>query len=160
MGEGDGTVNLLSTAYMCNRGWQMPRYNPANVKVTVHEMPHEPDRFSPRGGPNTGDHVDILGRQSLNDLILRIAAGKGDEIKDTVFSDINTYANRVDVPFYGEDEEESWKDMVGGSLGRAMEGAEKIGQDINKAMGAETDAVKEEAEKIKEFIVGDGKDEL
>ena len=62
MGEGDGTVNLLSTGYMCNKGWKMRRYNPAGVKVTVVEMPHEPERFNPRGGPNTADHVDILGR--------------------------------------------------------------------------------------------------
>jgi phospholipid:diacylglycerol acyltransferase len=54
MGEGDGTVNLLSTGYMCNKGWRMSRYNPSGIKVTTYEMPHEPDRFSPRGGPNTG----------------------------------------------------------------------------------------------------------
>lgn len=54
MGEGDGTVNLLSTGYMCAKGWRMKRYNPARINVTVFEMPHEPDRFSPRGGPNTG----------------------------------------------------------------------------------------------------------
>lgn len=54
MGEGDGTVNLISTGYMCAKGWHMKRYNPAGVKVKVFEMPHEPDRFSPRGGPNTG----------------------------------------------------------------------------------------------------------
>lgn len=60
-------------------------------------MPHEPDRFSPRGGPNTGDHVDILGRQSLNDLILRVAAGKGEEIGENVVSDIRAYAERVDI---------------------------------------------------------------
>lgn len=54
MGEGDGTVNLLSSGYMCAKGWKMKRYNPAGAKVTTFEMPHEPDRFSPRGGPNTG----------------------------------------------------------------------------------------------------------
>ncbi|TVY24528.1 Phospholipid:diacylglycerol acyltransferase [Lachnellula hyalina] len=97
MGEGDGTVNLLSNGYMCNQGWNMHRYNPAGVKVKVYEMPHEPDRFSPRGGPKTGDHVDILGRQSLNDLILRVAAGKGDEIGENVVSDIKTYADRIDI---------------------------------------------------------------
>ena len=54
-GEGDGTVPLLSNGYMCARGWKVKRYNPAGVKVKVFEMPHEPDRFSPRGGPNTGE---------------------------------------------------------------------------------------------------------
>ena len=54
MGEGDGTVPLISNGYMCAKGWKLKRFNPAGVKVTVYEMPHEPDRFSPRGGPNTG----------------------------------------------------------------------------------------------------------
>lgn len=54
MGEGDGTVNLLSAGYMCAKGWKMKRYNPAGVQIKTYEMPHEPDRFSPRGGPNTG----------------------------------------------------------------------------------------------------------
>lgn len=54
LGEGDGTVNLLSSGYMCAKGWRMRRYNPGGVKIKVYEMPHEPDRFNPRGGPNTG----------------------------------------------------------------------------------------------------------
>jgi phospholipid:diacylglycerol acyltransferase len=53
-GEGDGTVSLLSSGYMCAKGWRIKRYNPAGIKIKVYEMPHEPDRFSPRGGPNTG----------------------------------------------------------------------------------------------------------
>jgi phospholipid:diacylglycerol acyltransferase len=97
MGEGDGTVNLLSTGYMCNKGWRMKRYNPANIPVVAYEMPHEPDRFNPRGGPNTGDHVDILGRSSLNDLILRVAGGKGHLITDTIYSDILSYAEKVKI---------------------------------------------------------------
>lgn len=97
MGEGDGTVNLLSTGYMCNRGWNIHRYNPAGVKVTVVEMPHEPDRFNPRGGPNTADHVDILGRQKLNELILKVAAGHGDTIENYVASNIHQYAAKVKV---------------------------------------------------------------
>lgn len=97
MGEGDGTVNLLSVGYMCNRGWNFKRYNPAGVKIKVYEMPHEPERFSPRGGPNTGDHVDILGRQSLNDMILRVAAGRGEEINSSVVSDIGRYCEGVKI---------------------------------------------------------------
>ncbi|KAG6006096.1 hypothetical protein E4U21_007393 [Claviceps maximensis] len=97
MGEGDGTVNLLSTGYMCNHGWHMNRYNPGNSKITVVEMAHEPERFSPRGGPKTADHVDILGRQNLNELILKIAAGWGDTITDHVVSNIREYAAKVKV---------------------------------------------------------------
>jgi len=97
MGEGDGTVNLLSTGYMCNRGWTMKRYNPAGSKITVVEMPHEPERFSPRGGPKTADHVDILGSQSLNELIIKVAAGKGDTIGNYVVSNIMEYADKVKI---------------------------------------------------------------
>jgi phospholipid:diacylglycerol acyltransferase len=113
LGEGDGTVSLLSMGYMCNRGWHMKRYNPSGAKVVVREMAHEPDRFSPRGGPNTGDHVDILGRTTLNEMILRIAAGRGDEIGDDVSSRIREYAGKVkiwdDDEEIGEEEEEEAK---------------------------------------------------
>lgn len=97
LGEGDGTVNLLSSGYMCNKGWHMKRFNPAGAKVTVVEMLHEPERFNPRGGPNTADHVDILGRSTLNELVLRVAAGKGDTIVDNVVSNITKYAEKVQV---------------------------------------------------------------
>ena len=102
------------------KGWNLKRYNPGGSKVKIFEMPHEPERFSPRGGPNTGmsnshsdsnpnptkgycakaskgDHVDILGRQSLNDLILRVAAGKGESIKENIVSDIREYSERVQI---------------------------------------------------------------
>ncbi|KAI0118111.1 LACT-domain-containing protein [Hypoxylon sp. NC0597] len=97
MGEGDGTVNILSSGYMCAKGWHMKRYNPAGVQIKVVEMPHEPERFNPRGGPNTADHVDILGRQKLNELILRVVAGKGYMIDETIISNIREYADKVQV---------------------------------------------------------------
>ncbi len=97
-GEGDGTVNLLSTGYMCAQGWKkIKRYNPAGIKVTTFEMQHEPDRFSPRGGPNTGDHVDILGRSSLNDLVLRVAGGRGSDIEENYESRIWEIGERVEI---------------------------------------------------------------
>ncbi|KAK6194255.1 hypothetical protein LQW54_011640 [Pestalotiopsis sp. IQ-011] len=102
MGEGDGTVNLLSNGYMCNKGWHMKRYNPAGVQVKVFEMMHEPGRFNPRGGPNTADHVDILGRQSLNELVLTVAAGQGHLIQENVVSNIREYADKVKIWEEGE----------------------------------------------------------
>ncbi|KIX06786.1 uncharacterized protein Z518_04762 [Rhinocladiella mackenziei CBS 650.93] len=97
-GEGDGTVNLLSTGFMCAKGWKkIKRYNPAGIKISTFEMPHEPDRFSPRGGPNTGDHVDILGRSSLNDLILRVAGGKGYQIEENYESRIWEISEKVQI---------------------------------------------------------------
>lgn len=112
MGEGDGTVNILSTGYMCNKGWKIKRYNPANIPVVAYEMPHEPDRFNPRGGPNTADHVDILGRSSLNDLILRVAGGKGHLVQDNIVSNIREYSEKVKI-YPDEEGEERVGDYVG-----------------------------------------------
>ena len=44
-----------------------------------------------------GDHVDILGRSSLNDLILRIAGGKGDQIEENYVSNIREYSDKVKI---------------------------------------------------------------
>lgn len=44
-----------------------------------------------------GDHVDILGRASLNDLLLRVAGGKGHEIEENFVSRIKEYADRVKI---------------------------------------------------------------
>lgn len=98
----------------------MKRYNPAGAKIIVREMAHEPDRFSPRGGPNTGDHVDILGRTSLNELILKIAAGQGDEIQDEVVSNIMDYANKVEIYDEGETPE-SRRETLAAELEKRLE---------------------------------------
>lgn len=44
-----------------------------------------------------GDHVDILGRSSLNDLILRVAGGKGEQIEENYVSNIREYAENVKI---------------------------------------------------------------
>lgn len=43
------------------------------------------------------DHVDILGRASLNDLILRVAGGKGDSIEENYVSRIKEIASQVKI---------------------------------------------------------------
>lgn len=45
----------------------------------------------------SGDHVDILGRSSLNDLILRVAGGKGDQIEENFVSKIREYSEKVQI---------------------------------------------------------------
>ena len=100
LGEGDGTVPILSLGYMCTKGWKISRYNPAGAKIKTVELAHEPGRFDIRGGPTTADHVDILGRPDLNELILRVVAGKGEEIEEVVHSDIRGISERV--PIYEE----------------------------------------------------------
>ncbi|TFY81159.1 hypothetical protein EWM64_g2857 [Hericium alpestre] len=95
MGEGDGTVSLLSLGAMCAEGWKKKRWNPAGIKVTTVELPHRPVPSIPRGGANTSDHVDILGSTALNEIILKVATGAGHEIKDNYVSRIREYAKRI-----------------------------------------------------------------
>ncbi|OAX43686.1 Lecithin:cholesterol acyltransferase [Rhizopogon vinicolor AM-OR11-026] len=95
MGEGDGTVSLLSLGAMCVEGWKRPRWNPAGINVTTVEFPHQPVPNIPRGGANTSDHVDILGSRGLNELILKIATGVGHEIENQFVSRIQEFARRV-----------------------------------------------------------------
>ncbi|KAG1740885.1 Lecithin:cholesterol acyltransferase-domain-containing protein [Suillus paluster] len=95
MGEGDGTVSLLSLGAMCVEGWKRPRWNPGGINVTTVEFPHQPVPNIPRGGANTSDHVDILGSTGLNELIIKVATGVGHEVEDQFVSRIREYARRV-----------------------------------------------------------------
>lgn len=38
MGEGDGTVSLLSMGAMCVEGWKRPRWNPGGINITTVEV--------------------------------------------------------------------------------------------------------------------------
>ena len=113
IGEGDGTVSLLSLGAMCVEGWKRPRWNPSGIEITTVEvrkcatdienlltwmdqLPHLPDPSIPRGGANTSDHVDILGSTGLNEILLKIATGVGHEIEDSYVSRIREYARRIE----------------------------------------------------------------
>ncbi|GAA5859636.1 hypothetical protein JCM8547_006173 [Rhodosporidiobolus lusitaniae] len=93
--DGDGTVSVLSLGAMCVEGWKQPRFNPAGIEVVTHEILHSPLSFDPRGGPTTADHVDILGSSELNDAILEIVAGQGDNVKDQIHSRIESIAKKI-----------------------------------------------------------------
>ncbi|KDR75256.1 hypothetical protein GALMADRAFT_280005 [Galerina marginata CBS 339.88] len=95
MGEGDGTVSLLSLGAMCVEGWKRKRWNPAGIQITTIELPHRPNPTIPRGGANTSDHVDILGSTGLNEVILKVATGAGHEIENSFVSNIREYARKV-----------------------------------------------------------------
>ncbi|KAJ7039106.1 phospholipid:diacylglycerol acyltransferase [Mycena alexandri] len=95
MGEGDGTVSLVSLGAMCVEGWKRKRWNPAEIPVTTVELPHLPVLSIPRGGANTSDHVDILGSTALNEIVLKVATGVGDEITDSFVSGIREYSRKM-----------------------------------------------------------------
>jgi phospholipid:diacylglycerol acyltransferase len=61
----------------------------------VYQLPHQPVASIPRGGANTSDHVDILGSTVLNEIILKVATGVGDEVEDNYISNIREYAQRI-----------------------------------------------------------------
>jgi phospholipid:diacylglycerol acyltransferase len=115
-GEGDGTVSLLSLGAMCVEGWKRKRWNPAGIKITTVEvcvlmlkvpvltssaskpgrqLPHKPEITLPRGGANTSDHVDVLGSNALNEIILKVATGAGEEVRDNYVSRIREYAKKI-----------------------------------------------------------------
>ena len=47
--------------------------------------------------------MDILGRSSLNDLILQVAGGRGELIEETIHSNIREYAEKVKI-YYDDDD--------------------------------------------------------
>jgi hypothetical protein len=42
-----------SSGYMCVKGWQIDRFNPAKIPVITREMEHKPEFLDLRGGPKT-----------------------------------------------------------------------------------------------------------
>ncbi|OUM67458.1 hypothetical protein PIROE2DRAFT_40017 [Piromyces sp. E2] len=86
--NGDGTVPVVSSGYMCEGGWKMKRYNPSNIKVTTREYPHNPYLMWVRGGPETADHVDILGNHDLLKDILFIVSGNEHLVEQRIQSDL------------------------------------------------------------------------
>jgi phospholipid:diacylglycerol acyltransferase len=74
------------------------------------EYEHTPETLDLRGGAltsvirvnannvgltNRADHVDILGATPLNEAILKIAAGRGDLVKDKIESGILGYVEKM-----------------------------------------------------------------
>lgn len=60
------------------------------------QLPHHPNANIPRGGANTSDHVDILGSTGLNEIILKVATGVGNEIHDSFVSNIREYSEKIE----------------------------------------------------------------
>lgn len=99
-GDGDGTVPLLSTGYMCVDGWKKKLYNPAGSKVITREYTHQssPSPVDIRGGKRTADHVDILGNFEVTKDLLAIVAGRDEDgLEEQIFSKIRDYAAKVDL---------------------------------------------------------------
>lgn len=99
--DGDETVPVLSSGYMCARGWRgKTRFNPSGIKTYVREYDHSPPSNLLEGrGTQSGAHVDIMGNFALIEDVLRIAAGaKGEDLGgDQVYSDIFKWSDRINL---------------------------------------------------------------
>jgi phospholipid:diacylglycerol acyltransferase len=104
LGNGDGTIPLLSLGYMCRNGWvDNAKLNPSAIKIRTREFENAGGLWSDindplRGGPNAADHVDIMGNVKMVEDIVRIATGWGaDQLEDRIISDIDELGRVVDV---------------------------------------------------------------
>jgi len=93
--NGDGTVPVVSEGYMCEGGWRMKRYNPANIEITTREYSHNPYLMWVRGGPETADHVDILGNHDLLKDILFIVSGNEHLVNKRVDSELPNIVKEI-----------------------------------------------------------------
>lgn len=108
--EGDGTVPLLSLGYMGLKGWRQYKHlNPSKIPVVVREYKDDVTNLrvtDVRGGPRSGDHVDILGNHELTMDLLRIVtnfpeddAPAGLVLNDLLVSNIGEICQKIDIPY-------------------------------------------------------------
>uniref|UniRef100_A0A1D1XPP3 phospholipid:diacylglycerol acyltransferase n=1 Tax=Anthurium amnicola TaxID=1678845 RepID=A0A1D1XPP3_9ARAE len=100
--NGDETVPVLSSGFMCAKGWRgMTRFNPSGIKTYIREYDHAPPANLLEGrGTQSGAHVDIMGNFALIEDIIRVAAGAtGEDLGgDQVYSDIFKWSEKIDLP--------------------------------------------------------------
>ena len=100
--DGDATVPLVSLGYMCQK-WAEPKnkHNPFGTKVYTRERKHKAQASLSdpgRGGPSSGEHVDILGNLGVIEDVVRIATGfELDQVdEDIIVSDLKRIVKEID----------------------------------------------------------------
>lgn len=100
--DGDETVPVLSSGFMCAKGWRgKTRFNPSGSKTHIREYDHAPPSHLLEGrGTQSGAHVDIMGNFALIEDVIRVAAGAtGEELGgDQVYSDIYKWSEKINLP--------------------------------------------------------------
>lgn len=100
--DGDGSVPLLSLGYMCAGPWRngKSRMNPSGSKVITREYAHRTEFVADdplRKGPNSGEHVDILGNHEMMEDFMKIVSDHDlDSITDKFISDIEGIVQRIE----------------------------------------------------------------
>ncbi|GKV09885.1 hypothetical protein SLEP1_g21320 [Rubroshorea leprosula] len=99
--DGDETVPVLSSGFMCAKGWRgKTRFNPSGIRTYIREYSHSPPANLLEGrGTQSGAHVDMMGNFALIEDIIRVAAGaSGEDLGgDQVYSDIFKWSNKIDL---------------------------------------------------------------
>lgn len=97
--DGDASVPLLSLGYMCVEGWKERALNPSGIAIVTREYPHSQEFVVEdpiRGGPKSGEHVDILGNVNVMEDVLRIVTDyHPQKVKTRIVSDIENIASRI-----------------------------------------------------------------
>lgn len=98
--DGDGSVPLLSLGYMCEHWKKGGKHNPSRMKVVTreHQSVEEFTLNDPgRGGPHSGEHVDILGHLDVMEDVLKIVTDfEADDVDDRIFSDLERIVRDID----------------------------------------------------------------
>mmetsp|Transcript_12738 Transcript_12738/g.30319 ORF Transcript_12738/g.30319 Transcript_12738/m.30319 type:complete len:232 (+) Transcript_12738:2-697(+) len=84
LGDGDYSCPIPSLGFMCHKGWRNDARNPARIPCMIREYRDKSSNLvmtgSLRGGPSSGDHVDILGNvELLEDLLTLVSGGSIEE---------------------------------------------------------------------------------
>ncbi len=106
--DGDASVPLISLGYMCQK-WSQPKnpHNPSGIRVYTRERKHESQvtlSDPGRGGPASGEHVDILGNVGVIEDVVRIATGfevKEKVNEDIIVSDLKRIVQTIDAHVLG-----------------------------------------------------------
>ncbi|KAK9127624.1 hypothetical protein Syun_016421 [Stephania yunnanensis] len=96
--DGDESVPVISTGYMCAKGWRgKTRFNPSGSPTRIREYQHKaPANLLEGRGFESGAHVDILGNVAMIEDIMRVAAGE--ELGgDRIYSDILSMSEQVNI---------------------------------------------------------------
>ncbi|TKY64292.1 Phospholipid:diacylglycerol acyltransferase 1 [Spatholobus suberectus] len=100
--DGDETVPVLSSGFMCAKGWRgKTRFNPSGIRTYIREYDHSPPANLLEGrGTQSGAHVDIMGNFALIEDVIRVAAGAtGEDLGgDRVYSDIFKWSEKIKLP--------------------------------------------------------------
>lgn len=106
--DGDGSVPLLSLGYICADAWTRSDsgLNPSNAKVYTREYLHKAEFCVDdpmRSGPQSADHVDVLGNNAMMNDFLRIVTGfENEEVEeDLIVSNIREIAKKINSHPHG-----------------------------------------------------------